>query len=193
MDEAWVRDAQGWLERATTPGFGRLFPARAAILHPGTHPVDDPALPFSAGNPNDDRMSEEQVAMLSALLLDGGTGTGPQTRVTAALYAGFLNRDELPGARDGSEWEPAWLDVYQSRFAVVRGTLTQLHPEAVLERWGEWIELSDLWAEDGSWGLTSPPDLAFSQLGGSAALIARALGTEGLKAARWPVGRSGTV
>lgn len=184
MDSRWVRGAQSWIARATMERFGRLYPARVAILHPGTHPVDDRDLPFSAGNPNDERMSDQQVSLLSQLLL--ATPGGPQTPVAAALYAGFLREDELPRERDGSQWEPAWMDVYYLRFAVVQGTLGELIPESTLERWGPLIELSYLWAEDGSWGLTSPPDLAFSQLGGSEELIVRALATPGLNAAPWP-------
>jgi hypothetical protein len=184
MDNGWVRNAESWLERATTERFGRLYPARVAILHPGTSPVEDHHLPFSAGNPNDERMSEEQVSLLSQLLLS--TPGGPQTPVAAALYAGFLDEDRLPRERDGSHWEPAWVDLYSFRFAVLRGTLGELNPEETLARWVGFIELSYLWAEDGSWGLTSPPDLAFSQLGGSEELIARALATPGLNAVRWP-------
>ncbi|RII42644.1 hypothetical protein DWB68_05720 [Galactobacter valiniphilus] len=183
MDNGWVRNAASWLERATTDRFGRLYPARVAILPPGTQQVDDPELPFSAGNPNDERMSDEQVALLSRLLLSvGGAGQA----VTAALYAGFLRADELPRERDGSQWDPAWMDVYSLRFAVVQGALGELIPASSLERWGPWIELSYLWADDGSWGLTSPPDLAFSQLGGSEELIASALATPGLHAVPWP-------
>ena len=175
--ERWIQSDKAFLPQK--------FPRVIVLLHPGAVETGRSDLPFAAPNPNNQRLSEAEIAALDAAILDSLSITTP---CKFALYGGYTKGPER------QRLEKIGLTPIDGRlrYLVGAGELRKCLFRATEEEFGPFMELSYLWAQDESWFVASPPDVDFTAIGCSNTLADRLLADEILETRNYPQLQTGS-